>query len=553
MSKIFPEYPVYSPEHSPFSRKLEVRLLALSTAPLDIEQFTPEDWTALNAATTLAGEAALTCYSPDLLTPLEFIKRSDKHRDRVLRVAADTRQSGHHSTREHINYIFAVGNLSRIAIYKLHSHDHLVSDQESQRYVTMSEDGVVLPRTGNHEANRLIETAANELFVGYEQLTAILIPIVRGHYLKRFPGKDSQQWAKLVDEEALKRAQEIARYLLPLSMGANLYHSINELTLIRWAKLTQDDPGQDPELYYFVKAMVDAVAAVDPSIREEIGQPLSISTTPDYQYFLHHQTDPYAAADEFDAYLAGLSGRLDNQTDLDHHLARAVRLTLGVSETVLPDSEAIDLVMNPAKNPLLASVNGEMVLHQLSRALNQVNLSALVTLSHVIDSQLQRHRGINHTRPLILPIPRLEQDIVIPALVAQNQQALDLYLKLQAKNIAYMEELASFPGIGDSTLAYLQTNAVRIRKSISGPLGAFHHLFRLRTCLNAQEENYALARTLIGQLPAISPLIAEQFEKPAPCGIRVRAQVFPICPEGKRYCGIPVWKKTIADYPDRDI
>lgn len=548
--KNFPEYPAYSPENALFSKKVTVRLLATSTAPLDIEAFTPEEWSLLNAATTIAGEAALTCYSADLLTPLEFVKRGSKHKERVLRVASDTRDSGHHSTREHKTYIFAVGNLSRNAIYKLHSQPFHVSDQESQRYVTMSGDSLILPRTGNEQADHLIETAASELFEGYEQLTALL-PIARELYLKRFPGRQNGKWDKDVEREATKRAQEIARYLLPLSMGANLYHSLNELTLIRLAKLTQGDQ-RDPELYYFVKAMVDAVAAHDPTIREEIGRPFDITTTPDFQYFLNHDSDPYTAADEFDAQLAGLSGRLDINESIDHQLARAVRLTLAVSENMLPDKEAIALVLNPAQNPVLASIYGEMIIHQLSRSLNQVNLSALVTVSHVIDSQLQRHRGITHTRPLVLPIPRLEQDIVIPSLVHGNQPALELYLRLQANNITHMEELAAL-GIDKNTLSYLHTNAVCIRKSINGPLGAFHHLFRLRTCLNAQEENYVLARTLIGQLPDISPLIATHFEKPAPCGVRDRAGLSPICPEGKHYCGVPIWNYSIASYPKRDI
>lgn len=539
----FPEYPVFSPEQAPFSQKVAVRLLATSAAPLDIEAFTPDEWSALNAATTIAGEAALTCYSADLLTPLKFVKRGNKHKDRVLRVAADTRDSGHHSTREHKTYIFAVSNLSRNAIYKLHSQPFHVTDQESQRYVTMSEDSLILPKTGSELADRLIETAAAELFEGYEQLSALLSPIARELYLKRFPGKRNQKWNKDVDTEAAKRSQEIARYLLPLSMGANLYHSLNELTLIRLAKLTQGNQS-DPELYHFVKAMVDAVAAVDPTIHQEIGEPLEISSTPDY--------DPYAGADEFDAYLGGHSARLDINESIDHQLARAVRLTLGASEEALPDEEAVDLVLNPAKNPILASVNGEMVIHQLSRALNQVNLSAIVSVSHVIDSQLQRHRGLAHTRPLVLPIPRLKQDIVIPSLVHGNPAALELYLRLQANNIAHMQELAAL-GIDKNTLSYLHTNATRIRKSVNGPLGAFHHFFRLRTCLNAQEENYNLARTLVQQLPATAPLIAAHFQKPAPCGVRVRADLTPICPEGKRYCGVPIWKQTITTYPDRDI
>ncbi|OGD71323.1 hypothetical protein A3A84_03850 [Candidatus Collierbacteria bacterium RIFCSPLOWO2_01_FULL_50_23] len=549
-----PEYPVISPEILYFSRKVEVRLLARTLSPLPIDDFSEQEWADLNAAANIAGEAAKTCYSPHLLTPLDYVIKSDKHRESVREVSATTRASGHHSTREHVHYVFGIKNLSRNIIYRLHSQPHHATDQESQRYVTMSGEGVVLPRIfDNREADHLIETAASELFAGYEQLTSLLIPIARELYLKRFPGRRNAAWDTRVDGEAQKRAQEIARYLLPLSMGANLYHSINELTLIRMAKMIFADP-RDPEMYALVKGMIDAVALYDPTIREEIGENLRISTTPDYDFALFHPTDPYAAADEFDTYLAGQPIHLDEDLgNLDHRLAEAVRLTVGASESKLSDLAAIDLVLNPTKNPFLASVNGEMVIHQLSRSLNQVNLSANITLSHVIDSQLQRHRALNHTRPLHLPIPRLEQDIVIPRLIAGNEQALELYLSIQARNIVFMHEIAAMRNVEENDLSYLHTNATRIRKRINGPLGAFHHLLRLRTCLNAQEENYNLAVALVKQLPGVSPLIAAHFNKPAPCGIRVRSHTMPLCPEGDHFCGIPVWNRTIEEYPERDI
>lgn len=550
-----PEYKVISPEHFPFmSRQVEVRLLARSTAPLPIDEFTDEQWAELNSAAVIAGEAALTCYSPHLRTPLDYVLGSDKHRGQVRRIAANTRESGHHSTREHTHYVFGIKNLSRRCIYALHSQPHHATDQESQRYVTMAEEGLVLPRVfDNREADRLIEEAALELFSGYEQLTTLLIPIAREALLKRFPGRRGEKWAKKIDDEAQKRAQEVGRYLLPLSMGANLYHSINELTLIRLAKLVSADP-RDPEMYTLVKSMVDAVAMYDPTIREEVGELRQISLFPDYDYSLHHHPDPYALADEFDAEMEGQLIRLDTDLgDIDHRLAEAVRLTLNASRRDLPDHDAIGLVLDPASNPFISSVNGEMVIHQLSRALNQVNLSARVSLSHVIDSQLQRHRAIAHTRPLSLPIPRLERDIVIPGLVAGNDEATQLYLRIQAKNIKRMEELAEMRNVGENILAYTHTNGTRIRKRINGPLGAFHHLWRLRTCLNAQDENYRLAIASVRQLPQVSPLIAAHFDRPAPCGIRIRGNAKPFCPEGDHFCGLPIWNKTIADYPERDI
>jgi hypothetical protein len=32
-----------------------------------------------------------------------------------------------------------------------------------------------------------------------------------------------------------------------------------------------------------------------------------------------------------------------------------------------------------------------------------------------------------------------------------------------------------------------------------------------------------------------------------PCGIRARAGAKPICPEGDRYCGVPVWRLSLEE------
>ena len=51
--------------------------------------------------------------------------------------------------------------------------------------------------------------------------------------MARFPAR------KDVQNDAEKKAQEIARYLLPLATTANLYHSVNALTLMRYHHLSQ--------------------------------------------------------------------------------------------------------------------------------------------------------------------------------------------------------------------------------------------------------------------------------------------------------------------------
>ena len=33
-----------------------------------------------------------------------------------------------------------------------------------------------------------------------------------------------------------------------------------------------------------------------------------------------------------------------------------------------------------------------------------------------------------------------------------------------------------------------------------------------------------------------------------PCGIRDRADIRPICPEGDRFCGVKVWRQKRSEY-----
>jgi hypothetical protein len=45
---------------------------------------------------------------------------------------------------------------------------------------------------------------------------------------------------------------------------------------------------------------------------------------------------------------------------------------------------------------------------------------------------------------------------------------------------------------------------------------------------------------------AVHPIIGRYLF--APCGLRLRAGATPYCPEGERYCGVPVWKLSIGQY-----
>ncbi len=516
-----------------------VSLLLRSSSPID-----SLDPSVLDSAAIIAGQAARTCYSSTLQTPQDYLDKSDKYRAVTDKVVQSTKESGHLTTRQHVYYTFALEGVSRNAIYFLHSHPHYNSEMVSQRYVNFANTETIIPELSSPELDVYAQETARMLVAGYDALTEVLLPTVKHFLLERFPGRDKPKWASFIDKEAQKKAQEIARYCLPLGTPSHLYHSISELTLIRLFRLSKTLPAQ-PEIANLIQGMVDTVAQVDPSIYKELEQPLEPSSQPlDYAF---------SYKEEFDTLLSNSSVKLD----LDFHdpsakLIRAVRLITGQGSSTLSDEDALCLIIDPSQNPHLSSTLGEITLDHLSQALNQVNLSAVVSLSHTANEQLHRHRGLNHTTPLLLPIPTSTADIVTPLILQHNPEALALFHSIHNENSTRLNYLLS-QGVPLESLQYLLTNATRVRKTISGPLGAFYHFIKARTCYTAQEEIFAIAVGLANQIGDLDPRLGAHFTSPAPCGIRHQAGITPFCPEGDRFCGIRIWNFELKNYPPRTI
>jgi thymidylate synthase ThyX len=93
---------------------------------------------------------------------------------------------------------------------------------------------------------------------------------------------------------------------------------------------------------------------------------------------------------------------------------------------------------------------------------------------------------------------------------------------------------------------YLLPNAFPIRFTESGDLLHLHHKWTSRLCYTAQEEIWAASLDEVRAVEAIAPRLAEHLR--APCGLRARAGVRPVCPEGDRFCGVKVWQKDLSAY-----
>ncbi|HSV94547.1 MAG TPA: FAD-dependent thymidylate synthase [Spirochaetia bacterium] len=524
-----------------------ISLILRSEAPIDTKTLTKKQREDLNSTTVIAGQAGRMCYTNSSPSPLDYNLKSNSYRETTDKISTQTREKGHSSTREHVHYTFKIDGISRNAIYYLHSHPHYVTDMQSQRYCNFSVTKPIVPELENPEIQQRVNDAAKDLVTGYNDLYKLLTPTTKELILERFPSRNNSKWEAKVNDEACKKSQEIARYLLPLGTPTNLYHTISELTLLRLYHQSQTMPVQ-PEMRQIIDGMVGTVAQVDLKILQEISQPLSQDIEPILQI-----EDFSKFADEYDSVLANYQIKLDDDNQLpSNKLARAVRETLGKSSQELPNEEALDLLLNPAKNKMLSETNGDITIDRLGQCLNQVSLSFLISLSHVANEQFHRHRTFDHTEQIQLSIPQKDSDIIVPTILEKNPEALNLYLSIQKRHNIVLQDLFD-QGVALDKLQYLFTNATRVRKSVNAPLGAIYHFIKLRTCLTAQEEIYHIAVSLTQQILDLDPALAKYFQNPSPCGIRHQAGEKPLCPEGDRYCGVRVWDINIKDFPKRYI
>ena len=67
-----------------------------------------------------------------------------------------------------------------------------------------------------------------------------------------------------------------------------------------------------------------------------------------------------------------------------------------------------------------------------------------------------------------------------------------------------------------------------------------------QVCYNAQEEIWRASLDEVKQVEALYPSLGKWLLPP--CGLRARSQRSPVCPEGIRYCGTPVWRHSKDEY-----
>jgi thymidylate synthase ThyX len=498
---------------------------------------------------------ARTCYSGsgivqddqvlgDPAGPAEAREERRRRRDALAR---DLYQAGHHTTLQHAHFQFVLSNVSRQFLWSfLHSHPFYNSEQVSQRYVAVKPGNYAVPPLEGRALAVYQETVARQQ-AAYEDLCRLLVEPASAAYYARYPAR--RHYRAKYDREIKKKAQEVARYVLPVATFAYLYHTVSGLTLLRYHRICHelDSPLEQRAV---VGRMVEALLAFEPAYGAILEEPIPPEATLEFRAL--ELLGPPGDEErkeflrEFDR---GLDGRVsvlvDHPARNEETLAQAVREVLGVGRTRLSDDDAIVLVMDPASNRYLGENLNLTTLSKLSRAMAHCHYTFRKRMSHAGDSQNQRHRMTPASRPILATHLTTEPDFITPPLVLEEPACHARYREAMEATWDGIRTLRSL-GAPDEFTIYLMPNAVAIRFTESANLLDLRHKHAMRLCYNAQDEIWRASVDEALQIREVNPRIG-RFLLP-PCGLRQKTGARPICPEGKRYCGERVWTYALEDY-----
>src|SRR5262249_14781293 len=414
------------------------------------------------------------------------------------------------------------------------------SEQSSQRFVRLDEIAAHVPPELAAPARGVYEDALRSAWEAYRALAAVLKEDTHRilSEIRHLTPNAAEKRRKKVAREAEKKAIEMGRYVIPVAAFTSMVHTLSGIVLHRLYRMmrTGDAPTEAAAV---VTAMVERVRAVDPDFFAKVGAgPLSAEEVVETRW-------PDVRADG-DAQAARLDAQLGARTSLlvaytakgPETTVEAVRAVLGATPDTLPDAEAIARVLDPSHNRYRLETLNLNVHSPLSRALHHASYTFLKRLSHTADSQDQRHRMVPASRPLMTLTDTRRPDFVLPALVAANPRAREMYEEAMARAWQAKERLRGMDVPLESAL-YVLPNAKALRFHETGNLLYLAHKWVMRTCFNAQEEIYRASMDELDQVRAVHPELVRHMGPP--CVLRA-GRITPTCTEGEHFCGVPVWR-----------
>lgn len=477
----------------------------------------------------IAATTAIQCYAAGI-APMK-----PRPEEKPRKIAADTLEAGHHTTRMHAHFTWRLENVSRHAIHDyFHAYPYYNSEQQSQRYVEIRDGSYQEPTNLNEGQARFFLEACSYANRQYFRLLELLKPAVSQRVRDMYPGKgwNVERTRARLNAKIDKLIQEVARYVVQIGQVSTFDHTLSELQLLRLFHASKHLDFSD-EVRFVIAKMVESVSKVDPQILTEIRAPLEAS----------NENCGWVDDREFDGFSGGkLSQMVEISSAVRKVLAMSVRRMTGKN---FSDLEALSFLMSPNTNLVLADVYETGMHEGLASALRQINLTFFTTLSHAADSQRQRHRRTAGNVPFIHQMDFDNLEYLTPLVIAEDPKLKAVYDEIIEKELGNVRTAQKL-GISKRDALLLLPNALKMRVVESGDLFDWLHRWKQRLCYLAQEEIFWISLDQVEQLGKYLPEASGMLL--APCGVRAGAGVRPRCPEGDRWCGQPVYNWKIEEY-----
>jgi flavin-dependent thymidylate synthase len=424
--------------------------------------------------TDIAVASARSCYvSKGIIKPDDVKEWSKK-----TQLLDSIFKAGHHTTLQHYHFTILIEGMSRHLIWRLlHSHMFYNSEQVSQRYAKMKIENFYIPK--NADTNKWQEYY-QKMFKFYDEFCESLEPIMK------------EKLPKFQKHIANKKAQEMARYLLPVGMKAHLYHTINVITALRYINVAKALPEAQNEAKEFIDLLEKEMLKIDKALKPLIDFAKAQPVT-----FPKIDMNKYRDKTVFDI--------VNYDFDINENYAGVLR-----SNNMFFDES------------LLGGFN------------------SYIKLSLSADAQNQRHRRSPAIRPALEDI--YKRDYYTPKIINNKK-----YEEAIEYSYSFFEEQKKILGFGEAV--YALTNAHNIEIIQKDDFNEFTHKAQMRLCYNAQQEIFDIIYSQIVELEKNGVNIDNFLP---PCAIRYKEGIKPYCPEGERFCGVKVWKLKFSEYK-RDI
>ncbi len=393
-------------------------------------------------------------------------------------------KSGHHTTLQHTHFTLLISGMSRLLIWRLlHSHSFYNSEQVSQRYAKSNLANVFIPKDGDEQ---IWQDFYSRKFTEYNKLVEILTP----HIFNKLP--------KFKQKDTPKRAGELARYIFPIGLTAYLYHTVNLLTILRYINVAKSLPEATNEALKFAELLEEGLLKIDNKLA-----PL-----------INFAKKEKAVFPDFD------------KNDLEKYKIKGAVFDV-VGDLKKATGDRYSGILRTSQMLFDESILG--------------GFSSTMRLSLSADAQNQRHRRSLAIRPKLET--DFNVDFYIPEIIRELPEAEIIYKNSIVDSYNFFLKMREKLSFGES--AYAIPNGHLITIIERNDWSSFAHKAQMRLCLNAQEEIFNLT---LDQVKKIKELEIDGNENLLPpCGLRWRDKIFPICPEGDRFCGVKVWKLNISD------